>query len=224
MVRPAELRFNVRQRAEGIVKEYLMMHKKQGRQRSMSVRLREHDSPVGEFSERSLLEVEDVPMVFNRAALSKMVLVDYKTERLSVPGRRSSVHHAIEGISQIQHLSNETGDDFLVDEDCLSLESVNPEADHESSNFDYRKRTPLERLFAVDKHVRHGKLAKHLHTTRHIPQKNDDGSSEESKARIGGSRALVIEGAALKHMFGDAVSFCVKYFLAWVFQSFSLSG
>lgn len=190
--------------------------------RSVSTRLHDKEILSEALSEPSLMEVEDVPRVFNRAAMSKRVLMDYRSEcvqeqcrapeEVGMPeqGQRAPVKRAIEGINQIHHLVDAIDDDILVDEDCLSLESLDPEgSNNELIDFDKRKRTPLERVFAVDKDVRHGQLTKHLRSGKTVSNKIDNDSAEETDLRIGGPRSLVIEGAALKHLFGDAVSRCV---------------
>eukprot|EP00584_Thalassiosira_punctigera_P026201 CAMPEP_0172579250 /NCGR_PEP_ID=MMETSP1067-20121228/139149_1 /TAXON_ID=265564 ORGANISM="Thalassiosira punctigera, Strain Tpunct2005C2" /NCGR_SAMPLE_ID=MMETSP1067 /ASSEMBLY_ACC=CAM_ASM_000444 /LENGTH=1732 /DNA_ID=CAMNT_0013371961 /DNA_START=42 /DNA_END=5240 /DNA_ORIENTATION=- len=85
----------------------------------------------------------------------------------------------------------------------------------QASKFNERKVTTLERLFAVDDDVRHGKLARHLddqHKARLSLDKERPG--EEGAEPMAGAgvfdvtsvkRGLIVEGAALKHLLGDPV-------------------
>ena len=110
----------------------------------------------------------------------------------------------------LAHLTAQQGggggeDEPLVDEDTLSLNSFFPgNKDDLAGNFDKKRRTLLERLFAIDKQVRKGQLRKHVHPEKlsHVqPQKSE--ASFRGKNAEDGPRALVIEGAALKHLLGD---------------------
>lgn len=109
-----------------------------------------------------------------------------------------------------------------LDEEALSMQSYRPT--QEANNFDERKRSLFERLFATDKDVRHGKLSKHLKNEYNdalaIDEKEQSGK-KEIESMIGATpprpkgkvhfdvhsikRGLVVEGAALKHLLGDPV-------------------
>ena len=213
MVRPAELRRNVRNRAEAILKDYLdsQQNQKSFRRlnnsgRAYSIR-QQQDPSTSHFSDRSFRQVDDVPLVFNRAKLSKNVLTDIRAEKM-LGNRQKSLMIGKEGVEQIRHLEEEVEDDPLVDVDCLSMDSRAPMADHEiASDFDRKRLTFLERFFAVDSEVRKGRLAKHLKKNRlgesaegssSVPDHaNEFAENDDSEPSIEGPRALVIEGAAL---------------------------
>jgi magnesium-transporting ATPase (P-type) len=106
-----------------------------------------------------------------------------------------------------QELSSEAP---LVDEDTLSLNSFFVGDKHATSDFDKKKRTLLERLFAVDKEVRKGRLLKHVRKDKLAAiaegseqQRSIDQNADVANLASDGPRALVIEGAALKHLLGD---------------------
>jgi len=139
-------------------------------------------------------------------------------------------------LSNLGNLDEEESDDD-TNEDVLELESIAP--GEVATNFDGKRRSFLERLFASDHDVRNGMLNKHL--TR---EKKDEIFLETSNARevevlcptnrdvtsnvrdIGHIedqvRALIIEGSALSHFLGDpcyeemlfAVASCCKSIIA----------
>ena len=162
-VRPAELRRNVRNRAESILREYLDIrqngkskssHKLGIISRRHSVR-RQEDSSMNEMSE-SIRQIDDLPLVFNRAMLSKSVLSGVRAEKM-LGNREKSMFIGREGVEQIHQLEEENDDELLVDTDCLSMDSRAPMEDQElDSDYDRRRRTFLERIFAVDSQVRKG--------------------------------------------------------------------
>jgi magnesium-transporting ATPase (P-type) len=93
-----------------------------------------------------------------------------------------------------------------VDEDTLSLNSFFPGDKNDlNGNFDRRRRTLLERMFAIDKQVRKGQLKKHVKSEKLRNLNEGRVPSERSfkNLKSDGPRALVIEGAALKHLLGD---------------------
>lgn len=114
-----------------------------------------------------------------------------------------------------QQASGELEDPPVVDEDTLSLNSFFPGNKEDlGNNFDKKKRTALERLFAIDRQVRKGQLMKHMHWEKlqAIAEKSEKSESHSagishqasfSIKKSSGPRALVIEGAALKHLLGN---------------------
>jgi magnesium-transporting ATPase (P-type) len=149
------------------------------------------------------LASEETPMVFNRASSARGLLNDLRSSgRLSQADiRQLSLAHLT-----AQQASNE--EEPLVDEDTLSLDSFFPgNATDLKGDFDTKKRTFLERMFAIDRQVRKGHLKKHMHWQR-LAAIEEDGGSRRAVAVVppkasDGPRALVIEGAALKHLLGD---------------------
>jgi len=85
-----------------------------------------------------------------------------------------------------------------VDEDTLSIESFSPRDGNVNDIFSKKKRTVLERLFAVDRDVRHGKLQKHVDQKESV-NNIDIPSSDTTIVH----KALIIEGAALLHLLGN---------------------
>jgi hypothetical protein len=109
-------------------------------------------------------------------------------------------------LSLAQLTVQQAADSFpLVDEDTLSLRSFMPD-DRNDTDFDRKKRTLLERVFAVDKDVRHGRLRKHARPEAlQSTEEEDVGGRESGVAHdLSRPRALVIEGAALAHLLGDS--------------------
>jgi hypothetical protein len=71
---------------------------------------------------------------------------------------------------------------------------------HQSTHF--HRPSVLEKVFSVDKDVRHGKLTKHALPPideHHASPPNDDSLFDVSSVK----RGLVVEGSALKHLLGD---------------------
>ena len=158
---------------------------------------------------------DDPPAVFERA----------KSARESLKIRRQSESKMTE-ISRVQKLAltrlSTSNRDALNDE-SLSMQSYRPS--QETTNFDDRKRTVFEKLFAVDRDVRHGKLTKHLKSeykdALSLDEKEQTGKKEMIESMIGTmspppnsrshfdvssvKRGLVVEGAALKHLLGDPI-------------------
>jgi magnesium-transporting ATPase (P-type) len=187
-------RRNVRNRAEKIVQDYLKTPEGQ----KFSRRNEANPSPRSDASGEIHLSNDEVPGVFGRAQSARQLLEKRKSE-----GKLVSTE--LRNVSLAQLTAQEAGEDLpLIDEDTLSLNSFVPTTGGVQSDFDRRRRTILERLFAVDRSVRKGKLIKHLKKDKrqealskaHHPTTTAPGSSEAI-------RALVIEGNALKYLLGD---------------------
>eukprot|EP00550_Attheya_septentrionalis_P000883 CAMPEP_0198291878 /NCGR_PEP_ID=MMETSP1449-20131203/9239_1 /TAXON_ID=420275 /ORGANISM="Attheya septentrionalis, Strain CCMP2084" /LENGTH=1751 /DNA_ID=CAMNT_0043990563 /DNA_START=276 /DNA_END=5531 /DNA_ORIENTATION=+ len=137
-----------------------------------------------------------IPSVFGRATGAKELL---KSGRFSM--------------SQVRSLSiaNLTADEAdreapVVDEDALSLASFVPDTKgQESLLFDKKRRSILERVFAVDREVRHGHLNRHVRKSQRPVTAASTVNNVTSRSVIKQDvpRALVIEGAALSHLLGD---------------------
>jgi hypothetical protein len=158
---------------------------------------------------------DDPPAVFERA----------KSARESLKIRRQSEsERAI--LSKVQKLALSklsTSNRDAFNEESLSMHSYRPS--QETTNFDKRKRNMSEKLFAVDRDVRHGKLTKHLKSeykdALSLDEKEQAGKKEmieSMAARMSVhsnserhfdvksvKRGLVVEGAALKHLLGDPI-------------------
>jgi len=142
-----------------------------------------------------------VPGIFSRA----------KSARLLSISRQSSISELPS--SQKPMLSRATStfdpaEPSAVEEDILSVQSFVP--GEIKSPFDKKKRTLLEKWFAIDRSVRKGQLVKHL--TKEKEEEYYAGShmlmqSFKAEVQIGmdenQQRSLVIEGSALLHFLGD---------------------
>ena len=176
-------RCNIRNRAETIIKEFQKSHIKS-----------RHDQALSSCSDAENFDLrnDDLPKVFNRAESARSVL----RSRSSEGGLSSSSVRNIR-LSQLtaQEIA-EKGDQTDFDEDMLSIKSIFLATSDLRSEFDRKKRTILERLFAVDRDVRKGLLLKH--------KKNNEESFHSSiQSASKGRRALIIDGNALKHILGD---------------------
>lgn len=195
----------VREKAEQTIKDWVKQRQKFEARSGLTIK--KHD---GERSSEEDLELasEELPEVFNRAQTARSLykgIVD--SGRLSKVQMRnlSLAHRTAHEVEDASHMGRRS----LVDEDTLSLDSFIPELAgiHE---FDKKKRTILERMFAVDRKVRKGKLIKHMTKERREQiskqEKYEDlvaASALSPQKSSDGPRALVIEGAALKHLLGD---------------------
>jgi len=189
-----ELRRRVRSHAEKQIKAWLLSDKgkKQTAARGM------------ETDEDISLASEETPAVFSRASSAKQMLSDLKST-----GRLSGAQ--LREVSLAQLTAQQADEEPLVDEDTLSMASFFPgNKDDLGGNFDKRKRTLLERLFAIDRQVRKGQLVKHLKGEKlasiaehHVRDERSTTSLPREGAGAHGPRALVIEGAALKHLLGN---------------------
>lgn len=154
------------------------------------------------------LTSEDVPVVFNRASSARSLLNEMKASgEFSKADLRDLSLAAL--TAQQAEGTQERG---IIDEDTLSMESFAPEISGDLRGlFDKRRRTILEKMFAVDRQVRKGRLKKHIIRERlsEIEEAAATASPEEPQSnpanRVDAPRALVIEGAALKHLLGDPV-------------------
>eukprot|EP00531_Pseudo-nitzschia_arenysensis_P016673 CAMPEP_0116157348 /NCGR_PEP_ID=MMETSP0329-20121206/23298_1 /TAXON_ID=697910 /ORGANISM="Pseudo-nitzschia arenysensis, Strain B593" /LENGTH=1587 /DNA_ID=CAMNT_0003654453 /DNA_START=285 /DNA_END=5048 /DNA_ORIENTATION=+ len=175
-------RRNVRNRAEAILREYSKNHP------SIS-------------NNQFELSNDALPPVFNRASSAKETL-----DKRRAQGKLSEVDKRASRLSQItaQELA-ENHDMPVIEDDMLSLQSFMPQdGDKAKSNFDKKKRSMLERAFAVDRDVRKGRLVKHLKKEKRIEAQSRASSPLSIVSTGEGPRALVIEGAALKHLQGDS--------------------
>jgi len=202
LIMVTERRRGVRNRAEQIVNDYLNSDVGQA---NRSPRKRRVDGVA--FSNRDLQMHGDAqPDVFSRAQSARMVL-DERRNQGSIIG--SDVRNLT--------LANVTAHDIdkglIVDEDILSMRSHLPsDGEDGKADYDKMKRTLLERLFAVDKAVRHGRLVKHMTKEKlaSIIEVAQPPTEEELQVDTGlppgleGPRALVIEGHALERLLGDA--------------------
>lgn len=191
-------RRHVRDRAERIIQDFL--NSPEGQMYSRAHRQR--GNGMEDESVEMQLASDEVPQVFGRAHSARELLKKRKSE-----GRLSSTEIRNISLAQLTAQGAEGQEQPLIDEDTLSLKSFLPSSGDVQSNFDRKRRTMLERLFAVDKSVRKGKLVKHLKREKRkeviasLPETSPE--VEPEKDHGDGPRALVIEGAALKHMLGD---------------------
>jgi len=197
MMRTVERRRNVRTRAEATIREWL--ESPEGKSQRV----------VGANDDDELSMVsDDAPDVFKRATSARNLLGS-----MTDGGRVSHVALREVSLAQLtaQQATGGAPDAPLVDEDTLSMNSFFPGNKEDlAGNFDKKKRTLLERAFAIDRQVRKGQLRKHVFPEklaaieeRNKPGRRLSGSSRASQTGTSGPRALVIEGAALKHMLGD---------------------
>ena len=161
-----------------------------------------------ENDEEPSIVSDEPPAVFERA----------KSAKASLESRRQ-IKTAPAGPSVMQKLALakvSTSNRGIFDEESLSMQSY--DVTRVDTNFDKRKRSILERLFATDKDVRHGRLYKHLKdevkdaialdTKEQVGKKEiesmvgvpaDNVTFDTSEVK----RGLILEGAALKHLLGD---------------------
>ena len=186
-------RRNVRNRAEKIVKRYAEMH------------------PVINKNEPEL-STDNLPPVFNRAQSAKETLVMHRSQgkMTSIDERESrlsqlTVQNLVEKQKQQHHDTSGDGSKPTIDDDMLSLQSFYPsKKDKLTGDFDKKKRTPLERIFAVDRDVRKGRLVKHLKKEKPALASSSPITPHAIVPSGDGPRALIIEGNALKHLQGDS--------------------
>lgn len=175
-------RRNVRNLAERTIKEF----------RAKYPQHFDHDRI--EFSPSSSLDLanDELPPVFDRAENARSAL----ESRSSKIGLTSSNLRNLR-LTQLtaQEIADNEGEN-VKDEDILSLKSVYLGTSDLNSIFDPKKRTVLERLFSVDRDVRKGRLLKHKKKDANI-------MDSPTSATVEGSRALIVEGEALKHILGD---------------------
>ena len=156
-------------------------------------------------NDESSVVSDDPPAVFERAKSARESLQSRR-------GRKST--QEVPSASTIQKLALDNENVF--DEEALSMRSYMPTSS--TSRFDNRKRTIFERLFAVDKDVRNGKLVKHLSDDYNdvlALDVEEQAGKERMEEMLGVApthfdpssvkRGLIVEGAALKHILGDPV-------------------
>jgi len=177
-----------------------------------------HSLPIGSSADEASIVSDDPPAVFERARSAKEKLQTRRqSQGAKTPANSDRVKHlALAKVS----INNKEG----FDEEALSMHSFLPPK--QADNFDKKKRTVFERLFAVDKDVRHGKLSKHLKNEYRdalaLDEKEQTGK-KDIESMVGTAptshppkpkghfditsvkRGLVVEGAALKHLLGDPV-------------------
>jgi magnesium-transporting ATPase (P-type) len=202
-VLPARIRRKkVRDRADKLIQDWL--NSSEGVKQRAKQAKGKHKHGSSHDDGQTSLASEELPRVFSRAQSAKLVLSSVKSEGgLSQSERRalSLAHLTVHTVA-----TKSKGEDLqLVDEDTLSLESFFPDTKAATrGDFDRRKRTLLERWFAVDRDVRKGMLMKHMNSERlaTIMEAREAGV-QKAPSPTEGPRALVIEGAALKHLLSD---------------------
>jgi magnesium-transporting ATPase (P-type) len=190
MLKDVDRRRNVRNRAESILREYAVTHE-------MSRKIKSPTS-LGSDAESPELATDELPTVFNRAQSARSLL----EKRSSQGGLTQSDKRNVK-LNQLtaQEIGTQQ-DQAVIDEDMLSLNSFYAAAGDVTTDFDKKRRTMLERIFAVDRDVRKGRLVRHLKKELRVEVLS---SSHHAITPSGdGPRALVIEGAALKHLLGDS--------------------
>ncbi|KAL3797547.1 hypothetical protein HJC23_009911 [Cyclotella cryptica] len=145
----------------------------------------------GSHDESSVIDADEPPAVFERA----------KSARASLKSFRQ-----IDPMRQLALATVTESQDVLFDEEALSLQSFRH--NNATSNFDKSKRTVMERLFAVDSDVRHGRLSKHVKDEYKEALALESRDHAEDRNHVpfdvrAVKRGLVVEGAALKHLLGD---------------------
>ncbi|KAL9181105.1 hypothetical protein ACHAXT_009910 [Thalassiosira profunda] len=170
-----------------------------------------------DHDDEASIVTDDPPAIFERAKSARASLESRRKSEVKMSDSERVMKLALANVSP-------SNDGF--DEEALSMLSFRP-AQH-ATNFDKKKRTVLERMFATDKDVRHGKLGKHLkqeYKDALALDEQEQSGKEEMAAMVGATppasppasprkghfdvssvnRGLVVEGAALKHILGDPV-------------------
>ena len=187
--RVVERRRDVRNRADAIVREWLQTD--EGKAQTQ-----------GTGDDEVAMVADEAPDIFRNATTARSLLHGFRESGSLSQSALREVSLASLTASQ----AGQRGNVPLVDEDTLSMENFSPGNLEDSTReyFDKKRRTLLERAFAIDRHMRKGKLRRHV-----IPEKlasfergNDRRISGGLHAGSG-PRALVIEGNALKHLLGD---------------------
>jgi len=154
---------------------------------------------------------EQVPEVFHRANNANTML-DIRGGSLNAASLRTMSLASI-SLDNLQSTKSEELSSSqikpVLQEDIMSLQSYLP-GNADIHTFNKKKRSVLEKLFAVDPDVRKGKLVKHLtkdkkleHYSQYdiMQQQSLPDMNEELNSAV--PRALVIEGLALAHFLGD---------------------
>jgi len=186
----------VRNRADKVIAEWLASADGV-KQRKKAPRREPSDDGLG-----SMAASEEVPRVFSRGKSARVMLSSIRSEGGLSQTQLRSLGLATHTASRRSIKADEVP---LVDEDTLSLDSFFPDTKAATrGEFDRRKRTLLERAFAVDRDVRKGRLLKHMTNERRAAIALGETSQRLLQAApTDGPRGLVIEGAALKHLLGD---------------------
>jgi len=188
----------VRELADSLIQEYLISEngaKEMEHRRRLSM-----DNSAMDFDGGP----DKLPAVFNRASSARSTLQN-RSGVLS-----ESVVRDFSLASVTAKSLGSRAKDRVIDEETLSLQSFVPgAAGNIDVVFNKKKRTLLEKMFAVDRDVRKGNLVKHLTKEKKaeyysnfdiLPQKSMTDEPDSVNADI--ERALVIEGSALAHFLG----------------------
>jgi magnesium-transporting ATPase (P-type) len=193
----------VRDLAETILKEYRLTDnyaKESGRKPLKTAK---------NFSSKDGVEDEDehLPEVFHRASNANTVL-DIQHGHLNSASIRGL---SLMALGSDENVAPNVDSQPVIDDDVMSLASALPgKSQGQVQIFNKKKRTLLEKLFAVDRDVRKGKLVRHL-----TKEKREEYFSsykimnQTSMADVPDGintsidRALVIEGSALAHFLGN---------------------
>lgn len=205
---PVVRRKEVRDLAGKLIQDYQSSpegQQERDRRISRSKSLPKENSRTSVEEEYSSLASDDLPTVFGRAQSAR----DMITAQQSVGSLDSSMLRSL-AIAADTSRRLSASMTYVVDEDILSLQSfAGGDGADVPKSFDRRKRTILERLFAVDRDVRKGHLSKHLSAekkkeieSREVNLNNSFVESSRTRDSGAGPRALVIEGAALAHLLG----------------------
>ena len=200
IMKDTDRRRKVRERADKTIKTWLKSDAGAKSRRRQPEEAEPDDTPLAS---------EETPLVFVPAASAQGILNDMGSsgEFTQPELRQLSIAHLTAHQAGLAEASE--SNEPIVDEDALSLESFAPGGAGDALNdFDKKKRTLLERMFAVDRMVRKGRLKKHVKKQRllEIAQQKANAPSAEQEIDANNrnaARALVIEGAALKHLLGD---------------------
>ena len=213
LLRVTVRRRNVRRRADKIVRDFLQTEEgqKQRQQRQRVVaEVETGTDDVQGFSIEDLTMEDTRPLdTFSRADSARKVMSQRRLQ-----GHTSGSEKRDLTLANVTAHEALTGEGPLVDEEILSMKSHLPTAGEEAKrDFDKKKRTLLEKVFAVDGAVRHGRLKKHLRKEKLLAiSEQDEFTDERQKGDVDdgpadgasdGPRGLVIEGAALEQLLGD---------------------
>jgi magnesium-transporting ATPase (P-type) len=150
------------------------------------------------------LTSEELPVVFNRASSARILLNEMKAGGDLASTELRDISLAALTAQQSEGAHHHHG---FIDEDALSMDSFAPESYGDLRGiFDRRKRTVLEKMFAVDRQVRKGRLGKHAvagKLSENARSALQPDAPRNIAHNVDAPRALVIEGAALKHLLGD---------------------
>jgi len=198
----------VRQLAEKLLDEYL-----ESSEGKIELEFRRRSSTIHETSLDFDGGAHTIPAVFNRAQ-SARANIDLQGGHLTQSVLRSITLGSFTADSVLNQKKP------VVDEDTLSLMSFVPgKSGPPDKIFNKRKRTLLEKLFAVDRDVRKGNLVKHLTKEKKaeyysnfdiLPQASTKDAGDSFNVNM--DRSLVIEGSALAFFSGrptfEGTSFC----------------